>query len=110
MKSDRFAPVESGAVPDLAAPARAVARLRAEMDRLREQAATTVVVERARGVVMALAGCTADAAEELLHQRATAAPPPHREAFWGTPGVAARPGGPTARPPPPPTQRERPRE
>lgn len=93
VKSDRFAPVESGAVPDLAAPARAVARLRAEMDRLREQAATTVVVERARGVVMALAGCTADAAEELLHQRATAARRTLLEECWVTLGelTPARP-------------------
>ncbi len=93
MKSDRFAPVGSGTVPDLVELARAVARQRAETDRLREQAATTVVVERARGVVMALTGCTADAAEELLHQRATAARRTLLEECWVTLGelTPARP-------------------
>ncbi|OSP42898.1 hypothetical protein B7767_13090, partial [Streptomyces sp. 13-12-16] len=66
-------PVGPGAAPDLAELARVVARQRAEMDRLREQAATSAVVERAKGVVMALSGCSADAAGETLLQRAKAA-------------------------------------
>ncbi|MET8894293.1 SpoIIE family protein phosphatase [Streptomyces albogriseolus] len=63
------------------------------MDRLREQAATTVVVERARGVVMALTGCTADAVEEILHQRAKAARRTLLEECWITLGelTPARP-------------------
>ncbi|MEU4006959.1 SpoIIE family protein phosphatase [Streptomyces pseudogriseolus] len=93
MKSDGFAPVESGTVPDVVELARVVAQQRAEMDRLREQAATTVVVERAKGVVMALAGCTADAAEEILHQRAKAAGRTALEECWVTLGelTPARP-------------------
>ncbi|MFD7704883.1 SpoIIE family protein phosphatase [Streptomyces caelestis] len=66
-------PVGSGAAPDLMELARTVARQRAEMDRLREQAAASAVVERAKGVVMALSGCSADAAGETLLQRAEAA-------------------------------------
>ncbi|CAM5478537.1 hypothetical protein SALBM217S_05968 [Streptomyces griseoloalbus] len=93
MKSDRFAPTTSGTVPDVVELARVVAQQRAEMDRLREHAATTVVVERAKGVVMALAGCTADAAEETLYQRAKAAGRTALEECWVTLGelTPARP-------------------
>ncbi|MGA5383249.1 ANTAR domain-containing protein [Streptomyces pseudogriseolus] len=86
MKSDRFAPTTSGTVPDVVELARVVAQQRAEMDRLGEHAATTVVVERAKGVVMALAGCTADAAEETLYQRAKAAGRTALEECWVTLG------------------------
>lgn len=86
VKSDRLAPVEPGTVPDLVELARVVAQQRAEMDRLRERAATTVVVERAKGVVMALTGCTADAAEETLHGRAKAARRTLLEECWITLG------------------------
>ncbi|CAL9341137.1 hypothetical protein SUDANB32_00271 [Streptomyces sp. enrichment culture] len=86
MKSHRVAPVESGTVPDVAELARVVARQRAEMDRLREQAATSVVMERAKGVVMALDGSTADVAEEVLHARAKAARRTPLEECWITLG------------------------
>ena len=66
------APVGSGAAPDLVELAGIVARQRAELDRLREQAATAAVVERAKGVVMARTGCSADAAGEELLRRAEA--------------------------------------
>ncbi|MEU5465808.1 ANTAR domain-containing protein [Streptomyces althioticus] len=86
MKSDRVAPVGSGTVPDVVELARVVARQRAEMDRLREQAAASVVMERAKGVVMALDGSTADAAEEMLHARAKAARRTPLEECWITLG------------------------
>ncbi|MEU6592821.1 SpoIIE family protein phosphatase [Streptomyces sp. NPDC046881] len=40
------------------------------MERLRDLAATSAVLERAKGVLMALTGCTPDAAHEELTQRA----------------------------------------
>lgn len=89
MKSDRFVQVGPGTVPDVVELARVVAQQRAEMDRLREQAATTVAVERAKGVVMALSGCTADAAEEILYQRAKAARRTLLEECWITLGELA---------------------
>ncbi|QER90054.1 SpoIIE family protein phosphatase [Streptomyces tendae] len=73
------------------------------MDRLRERAATTVVVERAKGVVMALTGCTADAAEETLHGRAKAARRTLLEECWITSAGGRPPGPAPARPPPAPT-------
>ncbi|MFD0337070.1 ANTAR domain-containing protein [Streptomyces erythrogriseus] len=86
MKSDPGVPVESGTFPDVVELARVVARQRAEMDRLREQAATSVVMERAKGVVMALDGSSADAAEEILHARAKAARRTPLEECWITLG------------------------
>ncbi|MFE4052474.1 SpoIIE family protein phosphatase [Streptomyces sp. YIM B13518] len=90
----------SGAAPDLMELAKVVARQRAEMDRLREQAATSAVVERAKGVVMALSGCSADAADETLLQRAKAARRTLLEECWITLGelAPARPGEPQATP------------
>ncbi|MFF7857244.1 SpoIIE family protein phosphatase [Streptomyces sp. NPDC007904] len=92
--SESVTPVEPGAAPDLAELARVVARQRAEMDRLREQAATSAVVERAKGAVMALSGCSADAAGETLLQRAKAVRRTLLEECWITLGllVTARPG------------------
>ncbi|GAA3494828.1 SpoIIE family protein phosphatase [Streptomyces prasinosporus] len=61
------------------------------MDRLREQAATSAVVERAKGVVMALTGCSADAAGQTLLRRAEAARRTLLEECWitlGRPGPA----------------------
>jgi serine phosphatase RsbU (regulator of sigma subunit) len=55
---------------DLAALARVVARQRAEMERLRDLTATSAVLERAKGVLMAVTGCSAEAAHEELLQRA----------------------------------------
>ncbi|MER6402313.1 SpoIIE family protein phosphatase [Streptomyces viridosporus] len=87
--SEPATPAESEAVPDLAELARVVARQRAEMDRLREQAATSAVVERAKGVVMARAGCSADAAGETLLRRAEAARRTLLEECWITLGDPA---------------------
>ncbi|MEU9356361.1 SpoIIE family protein phosphatase [Streptomyces griseoloalbus] len=92
--SEPVVPVESGSAPDLVELARVVAQQRAEMDRLREQAATSAVVERAKGVVMALTGCSADTAGETLLQRAKAARRTLLEESWITLGrsATARPG------------------
>ncbi|MFF5159392.1 SpoIIE family protein phosphatase [Streptomyces sp. NPDC000348] len=87
--SEPIAPVGSGAAPDLMELARVVARQRAEMDRLREQAATSAVVERAKGVVMALSRCSADAADEILRRRAEAARRTLLEECWTTLGERA---------------------
>ncbi|WP_309059645.1 SpoIIE family protein phosphatase [Streptomyces sp.] len=87
--SEPVPPAETGSAPDLAELARVVARQRAEMDRLREQAATSAVVERAKGVVMALTGCSADAAGETLLQRAKAARRTLLEECWITLGHPA---------------------
>ncbi|MEZ3178042.1 SpoIIE family protein phosphatase [Streptomyces pimonensis] len=93
-------PVGSGAAPDPMELARVVARQRAEMDRLREQATASAVVERAKGVVMVLDGCSAGAAGEILLQRAGAARRTLLEECWITLGelTPAPPGGPPARP------------
>ncbi|MEU2897814.1 SpoIIE family protein phosphatase [Streptomyces sp. NPDC001273] len=95
MKSEPVVPAGSGAAPDLVELARIVAQQRAELDRLREQAATSCVVERAKGVVIALTGCSADAAGETLLQRAKAARRSLLEECWITLGELApvRPGG-----------------
>ncbi|MFF8102976.1 SpoIIE family protein phosphatase [Streptomyces sp. NPDC016640] len=101
--SEPVVPSEAGTAPDPVDPARVVAQQRAELDRLREQAATSAVVERAKGMVMALTGCSADAAGETLLQRAKAArrtlleecwitlglPSPDRSGTDGSPGRAA---------------------
>ncbi|MFF1413010.1 SpoIIE family protein phosphatase [Streptomyces sp. NPDC058289] len=69
MKGDA-APVGESAAPEVVALARVVARLRSEVVDLEGVAATTAVVERAKGVLMAQAGISADAANELLLERA----------------------------------------
>ncbi|MFF8674036.1 SpoIIE family protein phosphatase [Streptomyces sp. NPDC015242] len=98
--SESVTPAGSGGAPDLVELARIVARQRAELDRLRDQAATSAVVERAKGVVMALTGCSADAAGERLLQRAKAGRHTLLEECWITlgrltptaPGPHASPG------------------
>ncbi|MEV5438310.1 SpoIIE family protein phosphatase [Streptomyces sp. NPDC052682] len=89
--SEPATPAQTGAAPDLAELARVVARQRAEMDRLRDQAATSAVVERAKGAVMALTGCSADAAGEQLLQRAKAARRTLLEECWITLGALTSP-------------------
>lgn len=64
------APVGEGAAPEVVALAKVVARLRSELVDLEGAASTTAVVERAKGVLMARAGVSADAAYELLLERA----------------------------------------
>ncbi|MFF7640595.1 SpoIIE family protein phosphatase [Streptomyces canus] len=70
----------------MASLAKVVARQRAEMDRLRDQAATSAVMERAKGALMALTGCTPDAAGEDLLQRAKAGHRTLLEECWITLG------------------------
>ncbi|SEF16535.1 Serine phosphatase RsbU, regulator of sigma subunit [Streptomyces sp. Ag109_O5-10] len=79
--------VDSGAVAEPAALARIVSRQRAELDRLRESAATSAVVERAKGALMATAGCSPDAAHEALAQRAEAGNRTLLEECWLTLGA-----------------------
>ncbi|MFF7275333.1 SpoIIE family protein phosphatase [Streptomyces griseorubiginosus] len=84
----------------MAALARVVARQRAEMDRLRDQAATAAVLERAKGALMALTGCTPDAAADELLRRAKAGERTLLEECWISlgslvpplPGTAPHPG------------------
>ncbi|MBX9361002.1 SpoIIE family protein phosphatase [Streptomyces sp. WAC04114] len=89
MTSEPVTPAQPGAAPDLAELAKIVARQRAELDRLRDQAATSAVVERAKGAVMALSGCTAGAAGEQLLQQAKAARHTLLEECWITLGGLA---------------------
>ncbi|MFF3332413.1 SpoIIE family protein phosphatase [Streptomyces sp. NPDC002888] len=89
--SEPAVPAEPGAVPDLVALTRVVARQRAEMDRLQDLAAVSAVLERAKGALMALTGCTPDAAHEDLQQRAKAAHRTLLEECWITLGNLAPP-------------------
>ncbi|MER5428147.1 SpoIIE family protein phosphatase [Streptomyces sp. NPDC002588] len=89
----------SGEVPDLAALTRVVARQRAELDRLQDLAATSAVLERAKGAVMARLGCSPDTAQEELQERARSARHTLLEECWITLGSLAPP---TAPQPPPP--------
>ncbi|MGA5361540.1 SpoIIE family protein phosphatase [Streptomyces purpurascens] len=87
--SEPVRPAQPGAAPDLVELAKIVARQRAELDRLRDQAAMSAVVERATGAEMALTGCSADAAGEQLLQRAKAARHTLLEECWITLGSLA---------------------
>ncbi|WP_432155226.1 SpoIIE family protein phosphatase [Streptomyces sp. bgisy153] len=82
MTREPAVPGEPGDVSELAALTREVARQRAEMDRLQEIAATAAVVERAKGAVMAQTGCSPDATDEILRQRAKAARRTLLEECW----------------------------
>ncbi|WP_399143956.1 SpoIIE family protein phosphatase [Streptomyces sp. MK7] len=98
--SDSGFSADSGPAPDTAALARMVARQRAEMDRLQERATTSAVVERAKGALMALTGCSPEAAHEELLQRAKTAGRTLVEECWITLGTLVPPlthtGGATA--------------
>ncbi|PWI20421.1 protein phosphatase [Streptomyces sp. Act143] len=61
------------------------------MDRLRDQAATSAVVERAKGAVMALTGCSPDAAGEELAKRAKESHRTLLEECWLTLGTLEPP-------------------
>jgi serine phosphatase RsbU (regulator of sigma subunit) len=93
--SESTGPAHAGTAPDMAALAKVVARQRAEMDRLRDQAATSAVLERAKGAIMALTGCTPDAAGEDLVQRAKAGSRTLLEECWITLGSLPPLGAPT---------------
>ncbi|MFD9353448.1 SpoIIE family protein phosphatase [Streptomyces sp. NPDC060031] len=60
----------AGAAPEVLALAKVVSKLRAEVVELEGVASVTAVLERAKGVVMAQAGVTPDAAYRLLLDRA----------------------------------------
>lgn len=80
--SEPAGPSHAGPPPDMAALAKVVARQRAEMDRLRDQAATAAVLERAKGALMALTGCNPDVAGEELMRRAKAGDRTLLEECW----------------------------
>ncbi|MET9464016.1 SpoIIE family protein phosphatase [Streptomyces sp. NPDC006544] len=98
------APVGEGAVPvgECAAPevlalAKVVARLRSEIADLEGVAATTAVVERAKGVLMARSGVSADTAYEMLLEHAAERGRNLLEECWITLGrlrLRPRPGTP----------------
>ncbi|WP_369142561.1 SpoIIE family protein phosphatase [Streptomyces sp. R44] len=60
----------SGTAPEVLALAKVVTRLRAEVADLEAETSMAAVVERAKGVLMAQAGVSADAAYQLLLDRA----------------------------------------
>lgn len=70
--SESAGPTRPGAGPDAPGSPGLVARQRADRDRLRDPAATAAVLERAKGALMALTGCSAEAAHEELLKRAEA--------------------------------------
>ncbi|MGW7437080.1 SpoIIE family protein phosphatase [Streptomyces sp. NPDC054849] len=91
MKADA-PPPDEGASPEVLALARVVARLRSEIADLEGTAATAAVVERAKGVLMAEAGLSADAAYEKLSDRAARRGRTLMEECWVTLGhVRSRP-------------------
>nr|WP_202515821.1 SpoIIE family protein phosphatase [Streptomyces sp. SID161] len=99
--SEPLPPVDRDAGAELAALAKVVARQRAEMERLRDLAATSAVLERAKGVLMAVTGCTPDTAHEELLQRAKDGNRTLLEQCWLTLGALPpkeRPAAPSAPP------------
>lgn len=97
MKGDA-APAGEGAAPEVVALAKAVARLRSEVVDLEGIAVITAVVERAKGVLMAQAGVSADAAYELLLEQAGRRDRTLLEESWITLGQVRSPPSPgTAR-------------
>ncbi|MEV7395192.1 SpoIIE family protein phosphatase [Streptomyces sp. NPDC091215] len=87
MTSEHASPVGTGAVAELTALAKIVSRQRAELDRLRETMATSAVVERATGALMAATGCSPEAAHEALRQRAETGNRTLLEECWLTLGA-----------------------
>ncbi|GGZ84692.1 transcription antitermination regulator [Streptomyces echinoruber] len=89
--SEPALPADSGAVPDMAAPAKVVAGQRAETDRLQDLVATSAVLERAKGALMTLTGCSPNAAYEELLRRARAGARTLLEECWITLGSLTPP-------------------
>ncbi len=89
--SENVTPAGAGAAPGLTAPEQAVTGQRAELDRLRDLAGTTAVVERAKGAVMALTGGSAAAALETLARGARAERRTLLEECWITLGSLVPP-------------------
>ncbi|GAA2736788.1 SpoIIE family protein phosphatase [Streptomyces nogalater] len=88
--------------PEPAAPAEVLARQRAELERLRDQAATAAILERAKGALMAVTGCAPDAAHEELLQRAKDGDRSLLEQCWLTLGALPPPRESPAHPATPP--------
>ncbi|MFE9933105.1 SpoIIE family protein phosphatase [Streptomyces sp. NPDC005533] len=100
MKGDA-APAGEGAGPEVLALAKVIARLRSQVVDLEGVAATTAVVERAKGVLMARSGVSADTAHEMLLGRAGAGGRTLLEECWLTLGhIPANPPPATAAAPP----------
>ncbi|MET9444590.1 SpoIIE family protein phosphatase [Streptomyces sp. NPDC006610] len=102
MTSEPALPAESGAGSDTVGSTGGVIRQRADTDRLRDLTATSAILERAKGAVMALAGCSAEAAHQELLGRARAADRTLIEECWITLGAFGAPAPPPARGFPPP--------
>ncbi|MFH9670815.1 SpoIIE family protein phosphatase [Streptomyces sp. NPDC017405] len=101
MTSEPLPPVDRATSDELAALAKVVARQRAELERLRDVAASSALLERAKGVLMAVTGCTPDAAHRDLVRRAEDGNRTLLEQCWLTLG-ALPPGQRPAAPPEPP--------
>ncbi|MEV7978647.1 SpoIIE family protein phosphatase [Streptomyces sp. NPDC086519] len=110
MTSEYVPSLDTGAVAELAALARIVARQRAELDRLRDAAATSAAVERAKGALMATTGCSPDAAHEALLERAEAGNRTLLEECWLTLGALVPAPPATGTPAPEPAAPAAPRE
>ncbi|MGA5036815.1 SpoIIE family protein phosphatase [Streptomyces capoamus] len=102
MTSEPLPPADRDPGADPAALAKVVARQRAEMERLRDLAATSAVLERAKGVLMAVTGCTPDAAQEELDRRAKDGNRTLLEQCWLTLGALPPKERPAATPAAPP--------
>lgn len=87
--------MDTSSAAEAAALAKVVSRQRAELARLRDSLATSAVVERAKGALMATTGCTPDAAHEALVRRAEAGNRTLLEECWLTLG-ALTPSAPPA--------------
>ncbi|MFJ1569231.1 SpoIIE family protein phosphatase [Streptomyces erythrochromogenes] len=98
-------PPDEGASSEVLALAKVVARLRSEIADLEGVAASTAVLERAKGVLMAQTGISADAAYERLLERAAQRGRTLMEECWLALG-RIRPGVTPAVPLPPPAPAE----
>ncbi|MFJ2593609.1 SpoIIE family protein phosphatase [Streptomyces erythrochromogenes] len=99
------APPDEGASSEVLALAKVVARLRSEIADLEGVAASTAVLERAEGVLMAQTGISADAAYERLLERAAQRGRTLMEECWLALG-RIRPGVTPVVPLPPPAPAE----
>ncbi|WKV75714.1 SpoIIE family protein phosphatase [Streptomyces sp. PCS3-D2] len=90
-------PPGEGTSPEVLALAKVVARLRSEIADLEGVSASTAVLERAKGVLMAQEGISADAAYERLLERATRQGSTLMEECWLVLGRVG-PGRPPAAP------------
>ncbi|WP_244335903.1 SpoIIE family protein phosphatase [Streptomyces seoulensis] len=91
MTSEPASPVDPGFGADVAALAKVVARQRAELERLRDLAASSAVLERAKGALMAMTGRSADSAHGELLARTEAGRRTLIEECWLTLGALEPP-------------------